>query len=446
MFENRPALNNKTQSKQAEILTPDDVELMKENLFHIRDEVQKRILTEFDGEVTLDNIPRLRKMIELFFNQVLTEENFLYTRANKARMLEWVFADIVGYGPLDPLLNDPEITEIMVNGPKIIFVERFGKIELTNTSFEDDAHLRRIIDRIVAPIGRRVDEASPMVDARLPSGFRVNATIPPLSLGGSLLTIRKFATTPYTAQDLIANGTVNANLIGFLRGCVESRINVVISGGTGSGKTTLLNVISSFIPTNERIITIEDVAELQLALGHVLRLEKRPPNLEGKGEITIRQLVVNALRMRPDRIIVGEARSGEALDMLQAMNTGHDGSMTTIHSNSPRDSLRRIETMVMMAGMELPLKAIREQVASSIELIVHVERLRDGSRKVVNVTEVQGMEGETIVLQDLFFFAQTDFKNGRVFGKMKATGLRPRFMEKFRKSGVSLPDQIFDTD
>ena len=416
MFENRPALSKKNQPKQADALSSDNVELMKENLFHIRDDVQKRILAEFDGEVTLENIPRLRKMIEALFNQILTEENLLYTRANKTRMLEWVCADLIGYGPLEPFLGNPEITEIMVNGPSTIFVERFGKIELTNAAFENEQHLRRIIDRIVAPIGRRVDEASPMVDARLPSGYRVNATVPPLSLDGSLLTIRKFATVPFTAQDLIANGTLTANLVAFLRACVESRINIVISGGTGSGKTTLLNVVSNFIPANERIVTIEDVAELQLPRGHVLRLEKRPPNVEGKGEITIRQLVVNALRMRPDRIVVGEVRAGEALDMLQAMNTGHDGSLTTIHSNSPRDSLRRIETMVMMAGMDLPLRAIREQVASSIELVVHSERMRDGTRKVVNVTEVQGMEGDTIVMQDLFYFDQTDFKSGRVFG------------------------------
>jgi pilus assembly protein CpaF len=446
MFANRPALNKQSQPKQVETLSPGELELMKDNLSHIRDEVQKRILTEFNGEVTLDNIPRLRKMIESFFNQVLLEENLLYTRANKNRMLDWVFADIVGYGPLEPLLSDPEITEIMVNGPGIIFVERFGKIELTNTSFEDDAHLRRIIDRIVAPIGRRVDESSPMVDARLPNGYRVNATISPLSLDGSLLTIRKFATTPFTAQDLIANGTLSSNLVTFIKACVEARINIVISGGTGSGKTTLLNVISGFIPINERIITIEDIAELQLKQGHVLRLEKRPPNIEGRGEITIRQLVINALRMRPDRIVVGEARGGEALDMLQAMNTGHDGSMTTIHSNGPRDSLRRIETMVLMAGLDLPLRAIREQISSAVELIVHVERLRDGTRKVMNVTEVQGMEEETIVLQDLFYFAQTDFKNGHVFGKLKSTGLRPFFMEKFKKSGITLPDNFFEKD
>jgi len=446
MFPNRPALNTKNQSSQRDNLSADSDESMKVNISHIRDEVQKRILTEFDGEVTLDNIPRLRKMIEHFFNQILAEENLLYTRANKARMLEQVFADIVGYGPLEPLLNDAEVTEIMVNGPGTIYIERFGKIEISGAAFEDDAHLRRIIDRIVAPIGRRVDESSPMVDARLPNGYRVNATIPPLSLDGSLLTIRKFAQTPYTAQDLISNGSVTANLIAFLRACVDARINIVISGGTGSGKTTLLNVTSSFIPSNERVITIEDIAELQLGKGHVLRLEKRPPNVEGKGEITIRQLVINALRMRPDRIVVGESRGGEALDMLQAMNTGHDGSMTTVHSNSPRDTLRRIETMVLMAGMDLPLRAIREQIASAIELVVHMERMRDGTRKVVNVTEVQGLEGDTITLQDVFTFAQTDFKNGRVVGKLKSTGLRPHFMEKFKKYGINVPAQIFEND
>jgi pilus assembly protein CpaF len=415
-----------------------------DNLYFIRDSVQKRLLSEFDGEVTLENIPKLRQQIEMIFNQLLAEENLLYTRANRTKLLDWVIADIIGYGPLQPLLNDPEITEIMVNRFDEVYVERFGKIETTNVTFEDEAHIRRIIDRIVAPIGRRVDESSPMVDARLPNGFRVNATIPPLSLIGPVLTIRKFAARPFTAQDLIANSTLNANVVSFLKACVEARINIVISGGTGSGKTTLLNVVSSFIPSNERIITIEDVAELQLNQTHVIRLEKRPPNVEGKGEVTIRQLVINALRMRPDRIIVGEARGGEALDMLQAMNTGHDGSMTTIHSNSPRDSLRRIETMVMMAGLDLPLRAIREQVASAIELVVHLERMRDGTRRIVNITEVQGMEADTIVLQDLFYFDQTGFKNGRVVGKLRSTGLRPSFAEVFQINDIALPDNIFD--
>jgi pilus assembly protein CpaF len=304
----------------------------------------------------------------------------------------------------------------------------------------------RIIDRIVSPIGRRVDESSPMVDARLPTGYRVNATIPPLSLDGPLLTIRKFAQTPYTAQDLIANGTVTPQLVGFLKACVEARINLVISGGTGSGKTTFLNVLSAFIPNQERIITIEDTAELQMKQDHVIRVEYRPPNVEGKGEVTIRRLVINALRMRPNRIIVGEARGGEALDMLQAMNTGHEGSMTTIHSNSPRDTLRRIETMTLMAGTELTLQAIREQVSSAIELVVHMARLRDGSRKVVQIAEVQGMEGDTIVMQDIFVFEQTGYKNERVLGKMKSTGLRPSFSDKFIANSIELPPEIFKSE
>jgi pilus assembly protein CpaF len=301
----------------------------------------------------------------------------------------------------------------------------------------------RIIDRIVSPLGRRVDESTPMVDARLPNGYRVNATIPPLSLDGPLLTIRKFATTPYTAQDLIANGTLTPQIVTFLRASVEARINMIISGGTGSGKTTLLNVVSAFIPSNERIVTIEDTAELQLKQDHVVRTEYRPPNIEGRGEVQIRQLVINALRMRPDRIIVGEARGGEALDMLQAMNTGHDGSLTTIHSNSPRDTLRRIETMVLMAGMDLPLKAIREQVSSAINLIVHMGRLRDGTRKVVQVSEVQGMEGDSVVMQDIFQFRQTGFTGGRVVGKLESTGLRPKFAEKFEVNNIELPADIF---
>jgi len=332
----------------------------------------------------------------------------------------------------------------MCNGPHRVYIERNGLIEQTNVQFENDAHLLRIIDRIVSPLGRRVDEASPMVDARLPSGYRVNATIPPLSLVGPVLTIRKFATTPFTAQDLIANGTLTQGLVAFVKACVEARINMVISGGTGSGKTTLLNVVSAFIPNRERIITIEDTAELQLKQEHVVRVEYRPPNVEGKGEVTIRSLVINSLRMRPDRIIVGEARGGEALDMLQAMNTGHDGSLTTIHSNSPRDTLRRIETMVLMAGMELPLRAIREQVASAIELVVHMERLRDGSRRVVQVAEVQGMEGDSVVMQDLFVFEQTGITNGRVIGKLKSTGLRPKFSERFAVNNIELPANIFD--
>lgn len=417
---------------------------LETDFYRIRDMVQHRLLAQKNGDVSLSDQKKVKQIIETFFNESLEEAKLLYNHAVRAKLLEWVIADIIGYGPIEPLLNAPDITEIMVNGHDEIFIERFGIIEPTNVHFEDDAHLRRIIDRIVSPIGRRVDETMPMVDARLPNGYRVNATIPPLSLDGPILTIRKFAVRPFTAQDLIANGSLTVQLVSFLKACVEARINIAISGGTGSGKTTLLNVLSSFIPSRERIITIEDTAELLLNQRHVVRLEKRPPNIENKGEITIRQLVVNALRMRPDRIVVGECRSAEALDMLQAMNTGHDGSMTTIHSNGPRDTLRRIETMVLMAGMELPLKAIREQIASSIELVIHLERLKDGTRKVVQVSEVQGLEGDTIVMQDIFMFEQTGIKNGMVVGSLKSTGLRPKFMTKIQAYSIELPEAIFE--
>ncbi|MGB3700274.1 MAG: CpaF family protein [Anaerolineales bacterium] len=450
MFSNRPAVNGKNpnyidREEQAPVSTLEAIGGISGDVYQIRDRVQRKLLAETEGQINLEQQAQMRTLIENLFNQVLAEENLLYTRSNRAQLLDWVVADILGYGPLEPLLEDSSITEVMANGPKNVYIERYGLIEKTNVTFENDAHLMRIIDRIVSPIGRRVDESSPMVDARLPSGYRVNATIPPLSLDGPLLTIRKFATTPYTAQDLIANGTFSPNLVSFIKACVEARVNLVISGGTGTGKTTLLNVVSAFIPNRERILTIEDTAELQMKQEHVGRLEKRPPNVEGRGEVTIRQLVINALRMRPDRIIVGEARGGEALDMLQAMNTGHDGSMTTIHSNSPRDTLRRIETMVLMAGMELPLKAIREQVASAIELIVHMNRMRDGTRKVTQVSEVQGLEGDSIVMQDIFVYEQTGFQNGRVIGQLKSTGLRPKFAEKFAVNNIDLPPNIFET-
>ncbi len=448
MFTNRPAKATHSSASDYDTLGEAQAigggEKISADAYMIRERVQRRLLTEADGEVDLSHIPQMHQMIETLFNKVLLEENLLYTRAVRARLLDWVIADILGFGPLEPLLQEPSITEVMVNGFDTVYIERFGKVEKTKVVFENEAHLMRIIDRIVAPLGRRVDESSPMVDARLPNGYRVNVIIPPLSLTGPMLTIRKFAQTPYTAQDLVANGTLSTALVNFLKACVEARVNVVISGGTGSGKTTLLNVISAFIPIHERIITIEDIAELQLKQDHVGRLEKRPSNVEGKGEVSIRQLVINSLRMRPDRIIVGEARGGEALDMLQAMNTGHDGSMTTIHSNSPRDTLRRIETMVLMAGLELPLRAIREQVSSAIELIIHMERLRDGTRKVVHVAEVQGMEGDTILMQDLFLFDQTGIQNGRVVGSLKSTGLRPKFAEKFAVNNIELPAEIFN--
>jgi pilus assembly protein CpaF len=449
MFPNRPGLNGRsvhleTADQSTNTFVAESLTGVNADVYHIRDRVQRKLLAETEGGVNLSHGPQMRQMIETLFNQVLAEENLLYTRSVRNHLLAWVLDDIMGFGPLEPLLKDPSITEVMANGHQNIYIERNGKIEKTNVVFENENHLIRIIDRIVSPLGRRVDEASPMVDARLPNGYRVNATIPPLSLDGPLLTIRKFAQTPYTAQDLIANGTMTSQLVAFLRACVQARVNMIISGGTGSGKTTLLNVVSAFIPTNERIVTIEDTAELQLKQEHVIRVEYRPPNVEGRGEVTIRQLVINALRMRPDRIIVGEARGGEALDMLQAMNTGHDGSMTTIHSNSPRDTLRRVETMVLMAGMELPLRAIREQVASAVDLVVHTERLRDGTRKVIQVSEVQGMEGESIVMQDLFQFEQTGITNGRVVGQLKSTGLRPKFAEKFAINNIELPANVFD--
>jgi pilus assembly protein CpaF len=448
MFTNRPAIGKEDFKRNPVNGLNNRPDTLDENWIMLRNEVQKRLLTDNNGngKSALDNSDHMREHIEIIFNEVMIEKNLLLSQETRTQILQYIVDDIVGYGPLEPLLKDPEITEIMVNGPYDIYVERFGTIDYTPVKFESEAHLRRIIDRIVAPIGRRVDESSPMVDARLPSGYRVNATIPPLSLVGPVLTIRKFAAQPFTVQELIVNESFTENLVVFLRACIEARINLVISGGTGSGKTTLLNLLSSFIPPQERIITIEDTAELSLHQKHVVRLEKRPPNIEGRGEVTIRQLVINALRMRPDRIIVGECRGGEALDMLQAMNTGHDGSMTTIHSNGPRDALRRIEVMVLMAGMELPLKAIREQIASSIDLVVHLERLKDGTRKVVRVSEVQGLEGDTLVLQDLFIFEQFRLQEGRVIGKLKSTGLRPKFISKLKSYSIDLPEQVFEKD
>lgn len=352
--------------------------------------------------------------------------------------------DVLGLGPIEPLLHDESITEVMVNGPKQIYVEQGGKIYLTDIKFRDDDHVMHIIDKIVSPLGRRVDESSPYVDARLPDGSRVNAIIPPLALGGPTITIRKFATNPYTVNDLMRFGTLNPNMTKFLEAAVKGRLNVIISGGTGSGKTTLLNVLAGYIPESERIITIEDAAELRLGQEHVVSLESRAVNIEGKGAVTIRDLVRNCLRMRPDRIVVGEVRGGEALDMLQAMNTGHDGSLTTGHANSPRDMLARLETMIMMAGMELPLKAIRQQVASAIDLIVHGSRLRDGSRVITHITEVIAMEGDVIQLQDIFLFEQTGVDgNGKVMGNHISTGITPKSYERIIAEGVRLDKEVF---
>ncbi len=411
--------------------------------FDLKTRVQNRLLAELDPSIDITKTDDVRKTIQSLFEQILSEENIVLSRPERARLFEQISAEILGLGPLQPLLEDESVTEVMVNGAKNIYIERKGKIHRVPVTFESNDHVMRIIDRIVAPLGRRIDESSPYVDARLADGSRVNAVIPPISLVGPTLTIRKFSKVPITLEQLVQYGTTTAECLQFLKACVESRINVVISGGTGSGKTTLLNILSGFIPADERIITIENAAELQLRQEHVVTLESRPANIEGRGEITIRQLVINSLRMRPDRIIVGEIRDDAALDMLQAMNTGHDGSMTTLHSNSPRDTLSRLETMTMMAGMELPVRAIREQVSSAIDLIIHQERMRDGSRKITNITEVSGMEGDVITTTDIFVFEQTGFENGKVLGRLRPTGLRPKFMEKIEASGIHLPPSIF---
>jgi pilus assembly protein CpaF len=360
---------------------------------------------------------------------IVDREGSNIPRADRIRLSREICDEVAGLGPLEPLLENPEITEIMVNGPHHVYVEK---------------NVMNIIDRIVTSIGRRIDESSPMVDARLPDGSRVNAVIPPLSLVGPVITIRKFSRKPYTPQDLIRFGSVSPRMMAFLDACVKGKLNIIVSGGTGSGKTTLLNVLSGFIPDDERIVTIEDAAELQLRQQHVVTLESRPPNIEGRGQITIRDLVRNSLRMRPDRIIVGEVRSGETLDMLQAMNTGHDGSITTAHANTSRDLISRLETMVLMAGMELPLKAIREQIASAIDLIVQQARLRDGTRKITSITEVVGMEGDIITLQDIYVFDQEGVDSaGKFMGKFKATGIRPQFSEKIKNNGVGIRDEWF---
>lgn len=411
--------------------------------FDLKTRVQNRLLAELDPSMDVSRTDEVRRTIQSLFEQILSEENIVLSRPERARLFEQITAEILGLGPLQPLLEDDTISEIMVNGAKNIYVERKGKLHRVPVTFENNEHVMRIIDRIVAPLGRRIDEASPYVDARLADGSRVNAVIPPISLVGPVLTIRKFSKTPITIEQLIQFGSISPEAVQFLKACVESRLNIVISGGTGSGKTTLLNVLSGFIPADERILTIENAAELQLRQEHVVTLESRPPNIEGRGEITIRHLVINALRMRPERIIVGEIRDEAALDMLQAMNTGHDGSMTSLHSNGPRDTLSRLETMTLMAGMDLPSRAIREQISSAIDLVCHQERMRDGTRKVVNITEVSGMEGDVITLTDIFVFEQSGIENGQIVGRLRPTGLRPKFMHKIDATGIHLPPSIF---
>ncbi|MFC4409734.1 CpaF family protein [Chungangia koreensis] len=403
--------------------------------------VHKEILGEIDLDEDQENLDqKIGKIVASLLNE---DESFRKT-IDRKKVTDDLINELTGFGPINPLLLDESVSEVMVNGPDMVYCERNGRLELTDVKFRDNEHVLNVIDRIVSPLGRRIDETSPMVDARLPDGSRVNAIIPPLALNGPTITIRKFSKDPLTIHDLIRFGTVTEEMAVFIEACVKARLNIFVSGGTGSGKTTTLNVLSSFIPHDERIVTIEDAAELQLGQDHVVSLESRPANMEGTGEITIRNLVKNSLRMRPDRIVIGEVRGAEALDMLQAMNTGHDGSLATGHSNSPRDMISRLETMVLLAGVELPIRAIRDQISGALDVIVQQARLKDGTRRIVNITEVQGLEGDIIVLQDIFVFQQTGVdENGKVIGRMVPTGVRPKFYERLESSGIYIPPHVF---
>lgn len=416
----------------------------------VKKTVHRRLVAEMSPQEQMvlsavhQDAAQVEQVIGNYVEKVLEDNPFAVPVSERSKIVSDLKDEMLGLGPIEVLLKDPTVTEVMVNGPKKIFVERMGRLQLTDIQFHDDSHVMNIIERILSPIGRHIDESVPLVDARLEDGSRVNIIIPPLSLVGPCITIRKFATKALSVDNLITFGTLDRKMADFIKACIQARINILVSGGTGSGKTTTLNVLSSFIPENERIVTIEDAAELKLQQEHVVTLESRPANIEGNGEITIRDLVKNALRMRPDRIIVGEVRGGEALDMLQAMNTGHDGSLTTAHANNPRDALSRLETMVLMAGFEMPIRAIREQVSSAIELILQQSRLKDGSRKITYITEVQHMEGDVITTQDLFRFEQTGMdENGKLTGHFVSTGMQPGFMDKFQVNGVSLPDDFF---
>ena len=408
----------------------------------LKQKIHQKIVDEL-GSVDMDR-RQLEEAVTRISSTAMDAEPVLVPRFERTRIISEIIDEVLGLGPIEPLLKDDSVTEVMVNRFNQVYVERNGLLTLTDVHFRDDVHVMHIIEKIVSPMGRRIDESSPMVDARLPDGSRVNAIIPPLALTGPALTIRKFARDPFKIHDLIDMDTLTQEMADLLKACVEGKLNIVISGGTGSGKTTTLNVLSSFIPADERIVTIEDAAELQLRQEHIVTLEARPANIEGRGAVTIRDLVRNSLRMRPDRIVVGEVRSGEALDMLQAMNTGHDGSMTTGHANSPRDMVSRMETMVLMAGMDLPVRAIREQISSAIDLVIQQSRLRDGSRKITHLTEIQGMEGDVITMQDIFVFDQTGRDaNGKIIGRYKPTGIRPKFVEKLLANGIKLPAELF---
>jgi pilus assembly protein CpaF len=409
----------------------------------LKDHLMGVVLREMEARPPIGNTGR-KEIIDQYLKEAYQSLRIQLPNSVREQIFHEIMDDLLGFGVLQPLLDDPDINEIMVNGPKLVFVERKGKLVKTNITFENDEQVIRLIDKIILPLGRRIDHDSPTVDARLPDGSRVNAVIPPVTIDGPTITIRKFQKEKFTVEQLVNFGTLTRNMAEFIRACVVSRLNCIISGGTGSGKTTLLNVLSGFIPEDERIVTIEDAAELRLQQEHVVRMESKPSNSEGRNAVTIRDLVKNALRMRPDRIVVGEVRSGEALDMLQAMNTGHDGSLTTLHSNSPRDTISRLETMCLMAGVDLPLKVVREQIAAAVDLIIHQSRLRDGSRRVVSITEVSGMEGDTVVMTEIFKFTQTGVAtDGKILGDLKPTGIRPLFYPRLEAAGFRLPPEIF---
>ncbi|WP_373532089.1 CpaF family protein [Vampirovibrio sp.] len=434
-----PPTPSPTAAKPKKEVSPEDPH------YELKSNIHRRLIEEIDlKQLSEKGSTGLRDQIKDAISHLLMEESTLLTLSERDRLIDDIVNEAMGLGPLEQLLRDQSISEIMILGPHLVYVERNGKLTESKVRFKDDTHLLQIIDRIVSAVGRRVDETQPLCDARLKDGSRFNCVIPPLALDGPLVTIRKFSKDPLKVQDLINFGSLTAEAAELLRGFVQGRMNIVISGGTGSGKTTLLNVLSSFIPDDERIVTIEDTAELQLQQRHVARMETRPANLEGRGEITMRDLVKNSLRMRPERIVVGECRSGETLDMLQAMNTGHDGSLTTLHANTPRDAIRRMETMVMMAGYDLPQKAIREQIASAVHVIIQASRLSDGSRRVMNITEVVGMEGEVVLLQDIFHFVQRGMdENHKIIGEFRPTGIRPKFMDVLKAEGIEIDESLF---